>query len=107
MVHQVDDIEMSLVLDVRVSEVDGWMRITPEAARKSRAQRGSVDIQAGRATPGGRAGRRALMLPSPGKTFAFQPGQTTSNASGDVNNNDTNEQETRTDGWSSSTSQTE
>lgn len=101
-----DDIEMSLALDVKVSEVDGWMRITPEAARKSRAQRGSVDVQAGRATPGGRAGRRALMLPSPGKTFAFQPGQST-RTSGDANNNDTNDHHTRRDDWSSSTSQTE
>ena len=54
-------------MDVRLTAADNWERITVEDAQRSRRERESNGI--GRANPGGKAGRKALMLPSPGVAF--------------------------------------
>ena len=55
----------SLVLDAKIDEEDGWMRIDQRTAEEARKQRGISTSAIGCATPGGKAGRRVLMLPSP------------------------------------------
>ena len=62
-----DDMTRSLVLDAKIDEEEGWIRIEPEMAEQSRKLRGQQPIQ-GRVLPGGKAGRRALMMPSPAKS---------------------------------------
>ena len=64
-----DDAARSFVLDVKIAEDEAWTRIDPRMAEESRRLRDANGRQAviGRASPGGKAGRRVLMLPSPGK----------------------------------------
>ena len=60
-----DDSSSSLVLDVKISEEENWIRVDPRAADEARKSRGYAGSSTGKATPGGKAGRRALLLPSP------------------------------------------
>ena len=70
-----EDASRGLVLDVKVSEEDGWIRVDPETAKKAGRERGlGGGSSIGRATPGGKAGRRALLLPSPEERTAFSQG---------------------------------
>ena len=63
-----DDASRSLVLDVKINEGEGWMRVDPEMAEESKRIRGKTPNSSSlRACPGGKARRRVLMLPSPGK----------------------------------------
>ena len=66
---KLDDSTLGLVLDVRISELDTWVRIDPKMVEESRKSRGTGEGNGsiGRATPGGKAGRRALLIPSPGE----------------------------------------
>ena len=61
-----DDAARSLTLDVKIDEEEGWTRIDPETAERSRKARGHTGrLDAARALPGGKAGRRAMMLSPP------------------------------------------
>ena len=63
-----DDEAMSLVMDVRLTAADNWERISVGDAQRSRRERENNGTSV-RANPGGKAGRKALMLPSPGVAF--------------------------------------
>ena len=76
-----EDTLMGLVMDVRLTDGDEWERITPNDARRSKAARDDQESKLGRANPGGKAGRRALLLASPGISFSRHQAPS-SNASG-------------------------
>ena len=58
-----DDSVRSLVLDAKIDEEDGWIRIDVDAARAALKNRTESNIRAiKQATLGGKAGRRALMF---------------------------------------------
>ena len=60
-----DDATLGIVMDVRLTEGSGWQRIDEKKARESKRIRGELEQQNNKACPGGKEGRKALMLPSP------------------------------------------
>ena len=70
-----DDEAMSLTMDVKISMDDEWERITESDARISKAEREEHERRnpKKKANPGGKAGRRALLLPSPEIGFRRAP----------------------------------
>ena len=60
-----------MVLDVKLDQDEQWFRIDEAMAEAARSRRSKDHFDSiGRASPGGKAGRRALMLPSPSKSFS-------------------------------------
>ena len=77
-----EDSTRSLVLDVKINDDDGWFRVDHAMAEMARSHRGQEQRQTiGRATPGGKAGRRALLMPSPDKGARDRTGFTAGRAS--------------------------
>ena len=70
-----EDSTKSLVLDMKISDEEGCIRIDAETARMAGKEIGFGGGNIGRATPGGKVGRRALLLFSPDERNAFSQNQ--------------------------------
>lgn len=83
-----EDATRSLVLDVRINEEEGWCRIDPAMTKEARFRREKSLNHTGQATPGGKAGRRALTMPSQGSDGFEQGGASDWTQSEGSNEND-------------------